>query len=92
MYSLHSLSIYKERSLSSPILQYLPDSVYQYIYFFYWQVTRVSPILTQFKGYVMKLGLTRRNRIDGKTEESCLLFKAKGEARCKYQTIIFVSE
>ena len=33
----------------------------------------------------MKLGLKSKRLIDGKTEKSCLLFKAKGEVRCKYQ-------
>ena len=51
----------------------------------------MSPNLTQFKGYVMKLGL-KRKRLDGITEASCLLFKAKGEIHCKYQTIIFMNE
>jgi len=44
------------------------------------KVTQVSPSLTKFKGYVMKLGL-KRKRLYGKTEKSCLLFKAKGEVR-----------
>lgn len=51
---------------------------------FYWQVSQVSPSLTNFKGHVMKLGLKCIKRSDGKTEDSCLLFKAKGEIRCKY--------
>ena len=39
----------------------------------------------------MKLGL-KRKRLYGQTEKSCLLFKAKGEVRCKYQTNIFLSD
>ena len=87
---MHSLSIYKERSHKvNHVLQHLPDSAYNV---FYWQVTQVSPNLTQFKGYVMKLRL-KRKRLYGRTEETCLLFKAKGEARGKYQTItIFMSD
>ena len=46
----------------------------------------MSPNLTKYKGYVMKLGL-KRKRLDGKTKELCLLFKAKGDIHnCKYQT------
>ena len=59
------------------------------IIFFYRQVTRVSPNLTKFKGYVMKLGL-KRKKLYGNTEKSCLLFKAKGEIHCKYQTNILI--
>ena len=37
----------------------------------------------------MKLGLKRKRR-DGKTFKSCLLFRAKGEIQCKYQTKILI--
>ncbi|XP_020631728.1 uncharacterized protein LOC110068657 isoform X2 [Orbicella faveolata] len=43
------------------------------------KVTHVSPSLTKFKGYVMKLGLKCIDKHNGNTEEYCLLFKAKGK-------------
>ena len=38
----------------------------------------------------MKLGLTRIHNYYGTNSKSCLLFKAKGEIDCKYQTNILV--
>ena len=67
-------------------MQHLPDSAY---IFFYWQVTQVSPKLKKLKGHVMKLGLKRFHQHNGNNHGSCLLFKAKGEIHCKYETNIF---
>ena len=54
------------------------------------QVSQKSPNLTMFKGYIMKLRLncTKRPMLSSsnkkRTEDSCLLFKVKGEVQCKY--------
>ena len=37
----------------------------------------------------MKLGLKRKT-LNGNTEETCLLFKAKGEIPCKYKANILI--